>query len=59
MTPDNEEEGCPVRQVRTAQEVVGCWERKSSFMASSCLILAQDSARSKSPTGPYPGLRAA
>lgn len=47
VTPDNEEEGCPKRQVRAAQEVVGYWERKGSFMASSCFILAGVSARRK------------
>lgn len=59
MTLD-EKEGCPAKQVRSAQEVVGYWERKGSFMASNCFILAEAVLEgSMSPTGPYPGLKAA
>lgn len=55
MTPDGEEEGCPARQVRAAQEVVGYWERKGSFIASSCFISADVSARRKQvPHGSIP-----
>lgn len=47
LPPDYEEEGCPGRQVRAAQEAVSSWERKGSYMADSCFILAEVSARRK------------
>ena len=47
VTPDDEEEGCPARQVRAAQEVVSCWERKGSYMSNSSFILGEVSARRK------------
>lgn len=50
VTPDDEEKGCPVR---AAQEVVSYWERKGSFMVSSCFVLADTSSRRKQVSHRY------
>lgn len=47
VTPKDEEERCPARQVRAAQEVLSFWERKDSYLANSCFILAEVSTRRK------------